>query len=294
MPRIVLIAIQLILLAGILLTGALAVREHVSSGRTDTPVSPEAQAAKTAPEPPTRPKPFADYQAIARRDLFRTPREAATAKPAIDIEALKPTELKLKLWGTVTGEDGMTRAVIEDQTKRRQAFYRTGEEVSGAQVKLILREKVILVVNGENQILEIEKPSGTARPAPVVRAPGASRTQQTRAAAPAAPQRRRTIRLKLARLGSLSEDPEEWTNYATTTPYQGDDSSGLLLNRITPSSPLRRLGIRNGDVVLALNGEAVDGLGDIMETLVAASAGEELNLRIKRRGRERQFDFIFE
>jgi S1-C subfamily serine protease len=67
-----------------------------------------------------------------------------------------------------------------------------------------------------------------------------------------------------------------------------------MINRITPSSPLRRLGIRNGDVVVSINDQPVGELGDIFGALMEVSEGEALSLNIKRRGRERQIDFLFE
>ena len=237
------------------------------------------------------------YQIIARRNLFRTTKGEKLDQAAIDIEALKPTELKLKLWGTITGQDGMTRAVIEDQSKRKQEFYRAGDDVSSAKVKMVLREKVILSVKGEDQILEIEKPASTARRAPAARAPRgglpseASRTPAPRSKAP----RKRTIRMKLSRLESISDNPEEWSGYATTAPYSGDDGeSGLQLSRITPSSPLRLIGIRNGDVIMAVNDAPVAAIDDLLKSLTEVSAGDEMSLKIKRRGRERNLDFKFE
>ncbi len=302
MPRIVFIVVQLALLAVIILMSTLIVRKQMAEG-TALPATPGAsRPAEPDQTAPDGPKPFAHYQVIARRDLFKTPKDAEPAKAAIDIETLKPTNLKLKLWGTITGEDGMTRAVIEDQTKRRQAFYRAGDEISSAQLKMILREKVILSVKGEDQVLEIEKPSSTARPA----APRAAarraggrpeQTQPPPARSQPAQQKpaRRTVRLKLSRLGPISEDPEDWNSYAAASPYKDENgASGLALNKITPSSPFRRLGIRNGDIILGINDQQVDNLGDVVKSLAAVSAGEELSLKIKRRGRERQLDFQFE
>ncbi|MBL0715121.1 MAG: PDZ domain-containing protein, partial [Desulfosarcina sp.] len=150
-------------------------------------------------------------------------------------------------------------------------------------------------VEGEDQILEIEKPASTGRPRPAARAakagipPKAPRPPASRAPV------RRSVRLQLSRLGPISDNPEDWRKYATVAPYKGKDgASGLMFNRIKPSSPLRRLGIRNGDVLLNINDQPVSALGDIFESLSEVSAGEEFNLRIKRRGRERQLDFIFE
>ena len=170
---------------------------------------------------------------------------------------------------------------------------------------MILREKVILSVKGEDQILEIQKPASSARRGPAMRAargeapPQAPSSFEPRTSAPQASgsraPRRRAIRVKLSRLGSISENPEEWSSYATTTPYNGDDGeNGLMLNRITPSSPLRRLGIRNGDVLMTLNDQPLTALDDLLKPLSEIAAGEEMSLKIKRRGRERKLDFKFE
>jgi general secretion pathway protein C len=240
-------------------------------------------------------KPYTAYQAIVRRDLFKTPKGENLPQEGIDIEALKPTELKLKLWGTITGEDGFTRAVIEDQTQKEQAFYRTGEEVASAQIKLILRDKVVLSVKGEDQILEMEQPSGVGGPSLVSRVgPNVNRPVAASPAVPRAPVSR-SIRMKLSRLGTISDNPEEWNKEASVSPIVNDQGEpGLTINRITPSSPLRRLGIRNGDVVVSINDQPVEELADVFETLKEISEGETLSLNIKRRGRERQLDFQFE
>ncbi len=297
MPRIAFPILQLALVAGIIMAG-LAIFEKFKAPAEIKPAATAASdQAKAVARRQQQTKPLGHYQIIARRNLFRTPKGEKLDQAAIDIEALKPTELKLKLWGTITGQDGMTRAVIEDQSKRKQEFYRAGDDVSSAKVKMVLREKVILSVKGEDQILEIEKPASTARRAPAARAPRgglpseASRTPAPRSKAP----RKRTIRMKLSRLESISDNPEEWSGYATTAPYSGDDGeSGLQLSRITPSSPLRLIGIRNGDVIMAVNDAPVAAIDDLLKSLTEVSAGDEMSLKIKRRGRERNLDFKFE
>lgn len=299
MSRIIFIIVQVALLAGsVLMAGSLFQKQRDMADLQQMPSSTDAAEAGEQDADKT-PKPYAAYQAISRRDLFQTPKDKVASPAEIDLAALKPTELKLKLWGTITGEDGLTRAVIEDQTKKEQAFFRAGEEVASAQIKLILREKVVLSVNGEDEILEIEQPAGRGGP-PMVAQAALARSNvrpvaSPRPAAPQAPAAPRTIRMKLDRLGPISEDPEDWGKDATAAPFVSDEGDGgLMINRITPSSPLRRLGIRNGDVVVGINDQPVAELSDIFETLLDVSEGETLSLNLKRRGRERQIDFQFE
>jgi len=295
MPRIAFIIIQLVLVAGILLLGGSVLHQQMTMDDPGQTFPNDNKLPAVAEATEQQPKPYAAYQAIARRDLFKTPKNEIPSPAGLDIEALKPTELKLKLWGTITGEDGLTRAVIEDQTKKEQAFFRAGENVASAKIKLILREKVILSVKGEDQILEIERPTGLGGPAfsprvgPSVNRPPSAPQQAARQARP------RSIRMKLDRLGTISDNPEDWIKDATAAPFVSDNGeNGLMINRITPSSPLRRLGIRNGDVVVSINDQPVGELGDIFEALMEVSEGEALSLNFKRRGRERQIDFQFE
>ncbi len=294
MPRIVFLLLQVTLVVGIIIAGFAIYQKQKRATEVAQPPSATRQP-KTVQSRQSRPKPFDHYQVIAGRDLFRTPKDEKPTKAAIDIEALKPTDLKLKLWGTITGQDGMTRAVIEDQTKRRQDFYRAGDKVSTATVKMILREKVVLSVKGEDQVLEIEKPASAARRAPVARAPrGGAPSPPSTPSAPQAP-RRRQIRINSSKLGEISQNPDEWGQYAASSPFQGEKGeNGLMLTKITPTSPLRRIGIRNGDVILAVDDQPVGNLGDILKPLSQVSSGGEMRLTIKRRGRQRNLDFIFE
>jgi general secretion pathway protein C len=300
MPRIVLTMIQIALFVVIVLTaGAIYQKQIGVAGLKKMTQTTNMTPAPTrnAEKPP---KPYAAYQSIARRDLFQTPKETPPAATEIDLAALKPTELKLRLWGTITGEDGLTRAVIEDQIKKEQVFVRTGEEIASATIKMILREKVVLSVNGEDQILEIQQPTGLSRPGVVTSsAPVKANVMPVAAPPPASaqPSLPRSIRMKLGRLGPISEDSEDWNKDTIASPFideSGQDQAGLMINRITPSSPLRRLGIRNGDVVLRINDQPVSELSDIFEALLEVSEGETLSMNLKRRGTERQFDFQFE
>ena len=74
----------------------------------------------------------------------------------INITALKKTNLKLTLWGTITGSGVRAYAIIEEATKGEQKMYQAGETVQNATIKMILREKVVLSVGGRYELLEIE------------------------------------------------------------------------------------------------------------------------------------------
>jgi hypothetical protein len=95
-------------------------------------------------------------QTVIEGNLFDTATGVETTPEKINIPALKKTNLKLKLWGTITGNGVSAYAIIEGATKRKQKLYRAGETVQNATIKIILREKVVLNVEGKYEILEIE------------------------------------------------------------------------------------------------------------------------------------------
>ena len=100
---------------------------------------------------------------ILKRNLFRVEVEETKAAKAPepeqtspdDIESLEPTQLKISLWGTVTG-GSLVYAVIEDKKQRRQDLYMVNDTIQEARVVQILRNKVVLNYQRKNQLLDME------------------------------------------------------------------------------------------------------------------------------------------
>ena len=118
-------------------------------------LSKAAFGAETIPRNEPIPS-LSDYNPIIERNLFNTKKGSGSQPKLVDIGNLKPTSLKLKLLGTVTGDQHKAFAVIQDLTKKQQQLYRSGDAIQNATLKMILREKVVLHVNGKDEILEIE------------------------------------------------------------------------------------------------------------------------------------------
>jgi len=99
-----------------------------------------------------------DYRVILQRNLFGplpgegTP--ATTAAPEV-AEDIQLTSLNIVLMGTIAGGDGVDRAIILDQTSKKQELYEQGDVIQGAMVKEILRGKVILFYNGKDEMLDM-------------------------------------------------------------------------------------------------------------------------------------------
>ena len=104
---------------------------------------PQSHSGKVAFKQQDDQPPLSRYRAITRRNLFNTSPDMEAPAQALNVDDLRKTDLNLKLWGTVTGQDRRAYAVIEDTKTRQQDLYRIGDSVQNATVKLILRQKVV-------------------------------------------------------------------------------------------------------------------------------------------------------
>lgn len=103
-----------------------------------------------------------DYNIIVERNIFQAVlKDAEKEKEVVVEEVLAPTQLKLALMGTVSGNsDRNSRAIISDEQKKQQDIYQVGDTIQGAFIKSIERGKVILQVNGRDEVLELQERKG--------------------------------------------------------------------------------------------------------------------------------------
>ena len=102
-----------------------------------------------------------DYKIIIDRNIFQAViNEGEKEKEVIVEEVLAPTKLQLSLMGTVSGSDRNARAIISDETKKLQDLYQIGDVIQGALIKSIERGKVILQVNGRDEVLNLQERKG--------------------------------------------------------------------------------------------------------------------------------------
>jgi serine protease Do len=81
--------------------------------------------------------------------------------------------------------------------------------------------------------------------------------------------------------------------------YALKQNTGLLLNSVDPGSPAARAGLRGGDIVLSINGTAVDGrfpeqLPPILNVIAAMPVGSPVKLVVKRGEKTTPFDLVTE
>jgi general secretion pathway protein C len=255
-------------------TGDLA---HQAAG----PASGPSDVAQQSP--PARP--FSAYTAIERRNLFNTNdgKAGADIDKALQIDQLAETKLDLKLWGTVTlSKDPQgDYAVIEDRKQRRQQLYRVGDSVQNAVVKAILRQKIVLSVNGKDEVLTMEEAQAN-RPATPPRLASAAASPRPVSAKPVESEMvldRKTVTSAMDDLGSLMSQVRVRPHFENGRP------AGLALISVKPNSIFQKMGIRNGDVLQQVEGNDIRSVDDVVKLYQQLGSGGSVTLQIKRRGR---------
>lgn len=247
---------------------------HVQAvSATQQKVLPTPTAVRS--QPPQRTS-LAIYQPIITRDLFHV---AGKAKALPDVDPardLESTELNIKLWGTVTGNDALKYAVIEAtgvNQRREQHLYREGDRVETAIVEKILDDKIILSNQGQRQVLQMEKfLQGARRAAP--------RTPVT-----ARPVYRRTISRSM--IDKATQNFDQLIGQARIEPV----ADGMKIAALQPASMLRRLGLRNGDVVTSVNDRPVRSMDDALTIYRDLQSGGSLSIQLLRRNRTYTYQY---
>lgn len=160
----------------------------------------------SGPEPAGSSETGTDYQVIVTRNIFQAridqDKKEGKERPGPKPKKLAKTSLKLVLMGTVTGSDRDARAIIVDEKRKRQDIYHIGDVVQGALIKKVERGRVVLGVNGRDEVLLIkERKSGAggdvgslSYPAVPQPRPASVRLSNRKAAPVVRPHRRITIR----------------------------------------------------------------------------------------------------
>jgi len=242
-------------------------------------VSPVAAKSISAVEKEKK-APLTDYDTIFEHSLFGK----ATGKPKVpgrvEVDKLKQTDLKLKLWGTVTGDADKAYAVVESNGGT-QNLYRTGDAIQNATVKMILREKIILSVNNKDEILEIEKQQTLKNVKPNRARPRLVRS--------------RTVALKRPQIESAFQDVNKLMQQVNIRPhFERGIPDGLTLTGIKPDSIFRKMGLISGDIITAVDGETIQSVEDALKFYESLKSAATVKLDIKRRGRARTIEYKIE
>ena len=235
-------------------------------------INPLPQAQKSHQAKHTKTK--LDYKAVIERNLFggdpygtKAPPQKEEQKP----EDLPLSQLKLKLKGTIVDKNGKySTAIIEDLARKSQALYHVGDRVKNALIKQIARTYVIVNTGSRDEILAMNPDEIGKKSTPQIQRTGSGKIKVAR----------KLIEHSMSNLASIMQD-------ALIKPYfRRGMVEGFKITRIRNGSLYSQLGLKNGDVLVAINNEKLDDPRKLLTLYDRFKNLNEIKLKIKRRGRQ--------
>ena len=212
--------------------------------------------------------------------------------------------LNLKLIGTMVGSAERSYALIEDLNSQRRLLYRIDEVVQGAKILEISRNRVVLDNRGHreelliHQDLETTLPPTEATPEPTLQPP--SETIEAGNQADVEEASSPDIRQIGDNEWSISRDEiskqfeqlHQLLGKARLIPHFRDDhAAGFMITRLSTKSFLEQIGLRNGDVLTAINGQKLNTLEDALNAYQSLQSESLLQLDIERNWRKETFSY---
>lgn len=253
---------------------------------------PSSVATKqvVSPKDVTR-HPLSYYKAVIERNLFNTKIKTGQ-QPKLNIETLKPTDLKLKLFGTVTGDKNKAYAVIEETKKRRQNLYRVGDTIQNASIKMILREKVVLRVNGKDEILEIEEVLSGSRDSGRPSSIANRRSQKRRPFKRSSTANSQNITLDRSKIESAVKNINDLMKNVRIQPHFTDGQpDGFRLTGVRPNSFFSNMGLKSGDVITGVDGKKIESVDDAFMLYQGLQSSSNIQLQLKRKGQQKNINY---
>ncbi len=236
--------------------------------------------------------PLSHYTIIRQRNLFNTVVDGTGNENKVEetlsdteIKSLEKTDLNLTLWGTVKGWDTENYAVIESGKDHKQGLYKQSDTIegTGAVIKKVLRLSVILDNNGKDQILEMSKE-------PVSGKSLASTSPSSRGSADKSSSAD-TINMTIKRsmIDESMKDINTLMKQVRVRPhFTGGEADGILLYGIKQKSIFREMGIRNGDIIMGVDGKDIRSVEDAITLYDTLRNASEAKIEIKRRGKKKE------
>lgn len=221
-----------------------------------------------------------NLQTLLSASLFG--RATPAARPAqAALEAIPLSSLNLVLTGVLVTPAGSFAVISADGSP--ELPFGVGDEITaGVTLQAVYADRVLIRRGGATESLLL-KDTSQALPSGAILNPGI-------AAAPARPpnpdsvvQRRgpRNFTVDRQQLTQQMQTPEFLTQ-ALMVPNAG---GGFLVREIQPGSVYEKLGLRVGDVITSVNGQAVNSVEDVMRLYAQFGTAANVQVDVRRAGR---------
>jgi Do/DeqQ family serine protease len=89
---------------------------------------------------------------------------------------------------------------------------------------------------------------------------------------------------------TLSPEMKENINSNPNSPLTVDEEEGILIVRVMPNSPAAAGGLRAGDVILTVDGQAIKDSQEVQTAVEQSAVGQNLAMTIRRNGQEQSLN----
>jgi general secretion pathway protein C len=204
-----------------------------------------------------------DLGVLPRSQLFGAPASPQAA------ESLAPTNLNLTLTGVMARPVGGCALVIV-QGQPESAFCAGEDLTPGVRLDTVERDRIVILRNGARETVplkDLDKHANLIAPpllGPIVQ-PGSTG---------AAVVDRKQLQQQMGRPEFLSQ--------ALIVP---NPEGGFLVRQIQPGSLYEKLGLRPGDVIRNVNGQALTSMEDVMKLYQQFGTAQRVLVDVQRQGR---------
>jgi len=231
--------------------------------------------------------PAPDYSAILERDLFGS--RVSTLRggqpvPADDASSVLPSEdeLGIALLGTVAGSPAVSRAIIKDLETNVLGQYKTGETVLTASIESIEKGRIVLLHRGRRKVLYLRNPE--------LERGGSDNDQATLQANAPQPVGASPSPRPVATFADRLRHAAMLLPKATVEPYSAEgEIEGLMVTDLENIGGAKDLGLRDGDVIRAINGHRLDSKQKAFQIAMKARSQATLSVELMRDNKIKTF-----
>jgi type II secretion system protein C len=239
--------------------------------------------------------PVEDYSAIVEQDIFGS--SSRTKKSLLGDNGVGPAlsaeeELGIVLLGTVAGSPEISRAIIKDIKTNELSLYKTGDTVATAHIESIEKDVVVLLHQGQRKILDLGTRESAAR-YPVDKQHDADNAQAALSNnAVQAVETNPPSQFHTSAGAKLRDDIEIMLTKAVIEPYTIDGQvEGLKITGLENIRGAEELGLKNGDIIRAVNGHRLTSKQKAYQIFKKARSQAAANIELLRGNENKTLSF---
>ena len=275
------------LMVAMALAGLLVARDAVRLAGTGSPEPLGQDASRPASK---RVLPLNDYKPVLSNNVFGfdagslspLSSRSGAASPAVPM-----ADVALSVLGTVAWSGGFGYAIIKDPAGK-QVVVKTGEQIPGSgTLELVFPNKIVVSLNGakhEVDVLDVQSPASSSRPAPKARKGADGFVKKTGEGA--------YVVDRTAVQESIN-NPKRLMTDARTVPYINPEGKqeGLTVTEVLKGGIYDQLGIRNGDVIISVNGLKLSTPESALQAYTSIKGARRLSVDIIRGGAKKTLSY---